>query len=333
MRVTILDVAKRAGVSHTTVSWAIHDRPEISAETKEKVFKAIKELNYHPNYLARSLVKGKTNTIAIVATFFSSTFEMEILKGIEQSINSMKSTYTITLFSTLGQHEKVLSDIVYSKRADGVILMSIKVPDNIVELYKSNDVPLMVIDEEAPGALEVKLDNFKGAYIATEHLIKSGRKNLSIVLGDGGNLGLSQSERKRGFLKAIENYGLKFDETKEFRISDYYFEEGLIVFKRMVRVTNDVDGIFCAAGDVVATGIMLEARNQGIKIPEQLSIIGYDDIISSALLSPPLTTVRQPLVQIGRNAYETVVRVLENGNAEGVDRLVYEPQLVIRNSV
>ena len=204
MRVTILDVAKRAGVSHTTVSWAIHDRPEISAETKEKVFKAIKELDYHPNYLARSLVKGKTNTIAIVATFFSSTFEMEILKGIEQSINSMKSKYTITLFSTMGQHEKVLSDIVYSKRADGVILMSIGVSEKIVELYKSNGVPLMVIDEDAPGALEVKLDNFKGAYVATEHLIKSGRKNLAIVLGDGNYVKLFKDP------KVLNSLGITF---------------------------------------------------------------------------------------------------------------------------
>lgn len=333
MSITIHDVAKKAGVSHTTVSWVIHDRPEITEETKAKVLKAIEELNYHPNYLARSLVRGKTNTIAIVATFFSSTFEMEILKGIEQSINSLKSSYAITLFSTMGQHEKVLSDIVYSKRADGVILMSISPSEKIVELYKANNVPLMVIDEEGHGAIEVKLDNFQGAYLATEHLIKSGRTKLSIVLGDGGNLGLSQMERKKGFLQAIKDNNLTFNEQNVFYISDYYFEEGQIVFKRMSRTAPDTDGIFCAAGDVVATGIMLEARKQSLKIPDDLSIIGYDDIISSALIDPPLTTIRQPLVQIGRNSYETLIHVLEKGSAEGLDKLVYESQLIDRSSV
>lgn len=333
MSITIHDVAKRAGVSHTTVSWVIHDRPEITEETKAKVLKAIEELNYHPNYLARSLVKGKTNTIAIVATFFSSTFEMEILKGIEQSINSLKSSYTITLFSTLGQHDKVLSDIVYSKRADGVILMSISPTDKVVELYQENNVPLMVIDEEGHGAIEVKLDNFQGAYLATEHLIKSGRTNLAIVLGDGGKLGLSQLERKKGFLQALKDNNLPFHEQNEFYISDYYFEEGQIVYKRMSRIASNIDGIFCAAGDVVATGIMLEARKQSLRIPEDLSIVGYDDIISSSLIDPPLTTIRQPLVQIGRNSYEVLVRVLETGTTEGIDKLVYEPQLINRSSV
>ena len=147
MSVTIHDVAKRAGVSHTTVSWVIHDSPNISQATKEKVLKAIEELDYHPNYSARGLVNGTTGIVAVVANFFSSYFEMEILKGIEQGLRTDKSNYSINLFSTQSHHEETLSQLVLEKRADAVILLSISPSLQICELYKKHNVPLSVIRE------------------------------------------------------------------------------------------------------------------------------------------------------------------------------------------
>ncbi len=333
--VTIKDVALMAGVSHTTVSLALRDSSSITEETKQKVLKAAKQLNYHPNYLARSLVKGKTNVIGIVANFFSSNFEMEILKGIEQSIKASESEYMVNLFSTLEKNDKVLKDICLGRHADGVILLSISPSPEIIKLYNENNVPMIVIDEVADGAIEIIMDNYHGAYMATEHLINSGRRNLGLVLGYSSKdeLGLSQSERKRGFLQAIKDHGLEFNERNIFYIEDYYFEEGQVVFKRMQRCGSEIDGVFCAAGDIVASGIILEAKNERVNIPRDLSIVGYDDIVSSAMIDPPLTSIRQPLFQIGKNGYSRMLRFLDGTEEYKPNKIVYEPQLISRASV
>jgi DNA-binding LacI/PurR family transcriptional regulator len=333
--VTIKDVARLAGVSHTTVSLALRNSPSITEETKKKVLAAAKQLNYHPNHLARSLVSGKTYVIGVVANFFSSTFEMEILKGIEQSIRSTETEYVINLFATLSKNDQVLTDICLGKHADGVILLSISPSPEVVRLYNENNCPMIVIDEQAEGAIEITMDNYHGAYMATEHLINSGRRNLAIVLGDSTReeLGLSQKERKDGFLQALKDHDLKFNNRNVYYIEDYYFEEGQIVFKRMQRYGSDIDGIFCAAGDIVASGIMQEAKTMHVRIPEDLSIIGYDDIFSSSLVDPPLTSIRQPLFQIGKNGYARMVRLLEGTEEYKPNKFVYEPQLIVRSSV
>ena len=333
--VTIKDVARLAGVSHTTVSLALRGSASITDETKEKVLKAAKQLNYHPNHLARSLVTKRTNVIGVVANFFSSNFEMEVLKGIEQSIRSMESDYMINLFATLEKNDQVLEDICLGRHADGVILLSISPSPEVIRLYQENNCPMIVIDEQAEGAIEITMDNYHGAYLATEHLINAGRRNLAIVLGDSNRdeLGLSQKERKQGFLQAIKDHGLKFNQKNTFFIEDYYFEEGQVVFKRMQRYGSDIDGIFCAAGDIVASGIMLEAKNEHLEIPKDISIIGYDDVPSSSLIDPPLTSVRQPLFQIGKNGYARMVRFLEGKEEYKPNKLVYEPQLIVRSSV
>lgn len=335
MAVTIHDVARLAGVSHTTVSWAIHGHPGITEATKARVFKAIEELDYHPNYLARSLVKGRTNTIAVVASFFSSPFEMEVLKGIEQRIHEEEIRYGINLFSTMNDSERVLREIVNGKRADAAILLSVSPSAETAALYRANGMPLIVIDEEAQGSKTIQLNNRRGSRLAAEYLLARGRKRLALVLGtSGGNPGLSQAERRRGFEEALAEAGRAVDPSMIHFIEDYYFEEGQTLFARMAESGPEgiPDGIFCAAGDMIAMGIMLEARNRGIRVPEDLSIVGYDDIPSAALVSPPLTTVRQPLMRIGRRAWEETVKAL--GNPDGDDcTIIYEPQLIERGSV
>ena len=333
--VTIKDVAQLAGVSHTTVSLALRNSPSITEDTKVKVLAAAKQLNYHPNHLARSLVSGKTHVIGVVANFFSSTFEMEIMKGIEQSMRSTETEYAINLFTTIGKNEQVLTDICLGKHADGVILLSISPSKEIVKLYNENNCPMIVIDEQAEGTIEIVMDNYHGAYSATEHLINSGRRNLALVLGDSNReeLGLSQRERKEGFLQALKDHGLSFSEKNIFYIEDYYFEEGQVVFKRMQRYGSEIDGIFCAAGDIVASGIILEAKTEHVNIPRELSIVGYDDVMSSSLIDPPLTSVRQPLFQIGKNGYARMVRLLEGTEEYKPNKFVYEPQLIPRASV
>jgi len=134
-------------------------------------------------------------------------------------------------------------------------------------------------------------------------------------------------------LQAIKDHDLSFNPRNIFYIEDYYFEEGQVVFKRMQRYGSDIDGIFCAAGDIVASGIILEAKTEHVNIPRELSIVGYDDVMSSSLIDPPLTSIRQPLFQIGKNAYARMVRLLEGHEEYKPNKFVYEPQLITRSSV
>ncbi len=336
MAVTIHDVAKHAGVSHTTVSWVIHDDPRITEGTKIKVRNSIDKLNYHPNVNARSLIRGKSNTIAVIVYFFSSIFELEVLKGIEQYFDEIAGDYNVNIYSTRGnckRKEKILKEILYGQRADAVIMLSMNPGNDLLQEYRKENVPLVLIEESIKGALTVKNDNIGGAYMATEHLIKTGRKNIGIVVGEyeSDESGLSPSERLEGYKRALEDYNLIFNPDLVFTIDNYYFEEGQVALQFILEKEIHVDALFCAAGDTVAIGILDQARKSGISIPEELSVVGYDDIHAAALVSPALTTIRQPIESLGITALEMVMKAL-SGKKVAIKDIVFDQKLIVRSS-
>ncbi|MBB6481682.1 LacI family DNA-binding transcriptional regulator [Spirochaeta isovalerica] len=326
MAVTITDVARLAGVSHTTVSWVIHDDPRITDKTKEKVMKAIAELDYHPNYTARSLVKGKSNNIALVAPFFSSTFEMDVLKGIEDGMDETGYQFSVSMYSTRGEDSKVLNQILRGRRADSVILLTIKPEKTIIDQFSSNGIPLILIEEEAEGSHVVRTNNIEGAYRAVSALIEKGRKRIAIAV-ETENPGLSQIDRKKGYIKALEEKGIVFDEDLVIPINRFRFEEGQEVFPEILR--KKADAVFCAAGDMIAMGMLLEARKTGIPIPQEMAVVGFDDSQMCELVYPSLSTVRQPLNQMGRKAWELAVSLKKDSPLE---KIIFEPQFIERDS-
>lgn len=323
MAVTITDVAKLAGVSHTTVSWVIHDDPRITEKTKDKVMKAIKELDYHPNLMARSLVKGKTNNIAIVAPFFSSSFEMEILRGIEDGMDANKSSKSISMYSARGNHEKFLKQILLEKRADAVILLTIKPDVSIIGQFEKNKIPLILVEEDARGCSVIRTNNQKGARLAVEALIGKGRKKIAIAV-ETEDYGLSQIDRLRGYKEALGEHDIDYGEELIISINKYRFEEGQRIFQQILDV--QADAVFCAAGDAIAMGILLEARNRNIKIPQEISVVGFDDSSMCELVYPSLSTIRQPLYEMGKKAWEMAI------NPESHDNIVFEPEYIKRES-
>jgi len=326
---TLKDVALLAGVSHTTVSLALRDSPLITDDTKAKVRAAAKKLNYHPNHQARSLVNRKTNVIAIVADSFTSSSGMEMLKGIEQGIRTTESDYTINMFSSMNRDDQVLSDICLGRQADGVILISIDPSPDIIKLYSESGCPMIAIDGNASGSIEISIDNHQGAYMATSHLIAAGRKNLALVSGSRNPM----DEMKTGFIRALEDHGLLFDEGMVFHVDDNSHEEGQMIFKQMMNCGHGIDGIFCSAGDIVALGILAESDAEHRRIPEDISIVGYGDDYFSSMVVPSLTTIRPPLFQVGKNGYTRMVRILNGVEKYIPYRYVYEPKLISRASV
>lgn len=327
MAVTINDVAKKAGVSHTTVSWVIHDDPRITDKTKAKVMKAIEELDYHPNFMARSLVKGKTNTVAIVAPFFSSAFEMDILKGIEDGMDERGSAYNISMYSTRDEDTKILNQILFGRRADAVILLTIRPEEPVLAAFRQNGVPLILIEEKAEYCHVIRTNNVDGAYQAVTALIGRGRKRIALAV-ETENPGLSQIDRKKGYEKALEDSGIPYDEKLIIGISRFRFEEGQKIFDEILE--SGADAVFCAAGDMIAMGILLEARKKGVAVPRELAVVGFDDSQMCELVYPALTTVRQPLNDMGKKAWEIATSTQVCTECEQV---VFEPQLIIRDSM
>lgn len=331
MRVTIKDVAKKVGVTPATVSMVINNNPKISQKTREKVLEAIKEMNYHPNYIGRSLVKGKTNNIGVVASFFASLFALESVRGIEQVLRNTQ--YNLILYSTRGLEEKeadLLQRIYYERRADGLIIISLKADINIVKEFKKEGVPIVFIEELVEGAPTVKFNNIKGAFIATEYLIKKGRKNIALVVGDKG---LNAEERVKGYREALNKYGLQYNEDNVINVLNYSFEEGEEILDIILEKGGKIDGVFCGAGDITAIGIMDAAKNKGVRIPDDIGIIGYDDIYISNLTTPSLTTVRQPIMQMGMRSFELLLEMLD-GKIDSDNKIIsFEPELIIRDSV
>ena len=333
MRVTIKDIAKKVGVTPATVSMVINNSPKISQRTKEKVMQAIKEMDYHPNYIGRSLVKGKTNNIAVVASFFASLFALESVRGIEQDLR--KTQYNLILYSTRGSEENerdMLRRIYYEKRADGLIIISLKAEKEFVEEFKKEGVPVVFIEEIIEGAPTVKFNNIKGAYTATEHLIKKGRKNI-VFVGGSGEKELSAEERMKGYKAALADNDIPFDENNVIEVFNYSFEEGEDIISEIVSKERDIDAVFCAAGDITAIGVMDAAKNRGISVPDDLAVIGYDDIYISNLTTPSLTTVRQPISQMGMRAFELLMDMVEKKEGSDNKIISFEPELIIRDSV
>jgi LacI family transcriptional regulator len=333
MSITIKDVAKRVGVTPTTVSMVLKNDPRISDQTKTRVLEAVKELNYYPNHIGQSLVKGKTDTIAVVSNLFFAWFKMDVLNGIGRSIFETK--YKMNQYSTReGIEDETLKEILYGRRADSVINISYRPDRQILEEFAKAKRPIVLIEDVVEGFPGVKVDNFKGAYNATEHLLNRGRKNIGILTGRvaDGKGGLNVLERIDGYKKALDDHNI--DLRKRFMVETvcYTFEEGKEAFDRFMENKKGIDSIFCAAGDISAMGIIKRAQERGVKIPDDVAVIGYDDVVMSSIVSPSLTTVKQPIFEMGQAAVKMTVDQMENDCKGPSEVVIFQPELVIRES-
>jgi LacI family transcriptional regulator len=331
MRVTIKDIASKVGVTAATVSMVINNNKKISEATRDKVLKAIQEMNYHPNYIGRSLVMGKTENICLVATSFASVFSLELVKGVEQRLCDTK--YNLSLYSTRGSAEnerEILKKIFYERRVDGVLSMTATFDKRLIEEFKNQEMPVVLVEQVTEGAPCVKVDNVKGGYLATDYLIKKGRKDIVIVLGQKG--AANADERQAGYEKALGDNGMQVNEDNIIRLIHYSFEEGKEIMKKIVNDGRKVDAIFSAAGDVCAMGILAEAKAHNIRIPEDMSLIGFDDLYMATLTTPALTTIKQPIEEMGMQALDMLLNIIEKKSGDTSRVISFEPTLIIRDS-
>jgi len=335
MSITIKDVAKKAGVSIATVSFVINNNNKrVSAGTKNRVLKSIKLLNYHPSKSARNLVSKKTGFIGFILTddhfLRTEPFYTRIFLGVE--FEARNEDYYILLTSVSSNFNKndQLPRFILNKSVDGVIVAG-KVPINLIERLSEYNLPTIFIDFVPPANTVplILIDNIQGGILATDHLINLGHKNIAFIGGDIEHP--SVRDRLNGYKQAFEiaNVPLK----NNLIIIDAPYpdrQNGYNSAKRLFAKNKNVTAIF-ACNDAMAIGVMHYLKDKGYLIPDDVSLIGFDDVEADLMLNPLLTTVRVPKIELGAEAFRLIVNILKNKKSTP-KKILVPVELIVRES-
>jgi len=330
-KTTITEIAKIAGVSKTTVSRVLSGGSNVSKKTKDKVLKVIEQNNYKPSIIAQSLRTNKTKTIGLVIADIENPFYARVAKGVIDTAEI--KNYNVILCNSnndINSEEKEI-DTLINRGVDGLLLTTVALKTRTIKNLLDKQFPFMLIDckLDYPGINYVVNDDYYGAKLATEYLINLGHKNIFFL---GNKKLLSLRERLKGFKDALklnkysENTST-FDELVD--INNIHTLEKII--KYIINHKNKITAIF-AGNDYWAIKTIKIINDYGLNVPEDISVIGYDNIEISAIVKPPLTTIRQPKYLLGKLATEQLFEIIENGSKKEIKRIVLKPDLIIRNS-
>ena len=334
----IRDIARLAGVTHTTVSRVLNNKGYISEETKRKVLKVIKANDFYPSEAARRTSLGMGEEIAFISTKYASQFISRVIEGAEDKSYGMgKYENKLTLYSTRGTQDlkkEILMRILHGKLADAVIMLFVEPDRATVSAYKKAGIPIILLEGKMKGVHSITVDNISGAYDATSFLTGKGMKKIGLIRGETGveEVGPTPMDRETGYKKALSEAGIAFDRNLVEEVKTYSFEEGKLALGKLLSRERALDAVFCAAGDICAMGVIEHAKELKIKVPREISVIGFDDIITSSQVKPALTTVRQPVYEMGGRAFEMAVDAAE-GRLKNIVNLSVKPQLIVRESV
>ena len=326
---TIREVAERAQVSQATVSHVINNTRFVSSEVRERVMAAIAELEYQQNSLAKSLRSGKTLTIGLLLPDSANPYFAEIGKAVEDAARHLG--YSVILCNTEGdtERESFYLDVLYQKRVDGIILVSVGIPTHAVESLQKHKLPLVAVDRDFPdyGIDSVLTDNLAGAILATRHLINLGHRRIACITGP--SFINPSSARITGYLQALQEAGISADE-RYVVTGDFHPESGWKAAMSLLSL-NDRPTAILTCNDLMAFGVLRAAAEMGLRVPEDLALVGYDDIELAAYYTPALTTVAQPKNEMSQMAVEILVKRI-NGENGGPVKQTLQPVLVIRKS-
>lgn len=328
--VTIRDIAKKAGVSVATVSHVINKTRFVSEELQDKVKKIMEELDYHPNLMAGSLRRKKTNTIGLIIPDNSNPLFAELSRAIEDI--GFSSGYSVMLCNSAYDFKKELEYIraLRSKRVDGLIIIPTTIQSDHINRLIENKLSVVIMDRDVPDvkADTVLLDNFKGTYDATIHLIKLGHRCIGYI---DRPFDLPHSlDRARGCRKALEEHEIKLQENLIVR-GGFSYEGGAKAMKVLLE-QKPIPTAVLAFNDISAIGAMRAIRDQGLKVPEDISVIGFDDISQCFFTIPRLTTVHFPKYKMAEAASRLLLEKMEGSVSEKRTEVVLPLRLVVRES-
>ncbi|MUG95521.1 substrate-binding domain-containing protein [Scytonema sp. UIC 10036] len=332
-KISIEDIARRAGVSHSTVSRALRDNSLISPQVREEIKKIAREMNYVPNAVAQSLQNKRTNTIGVVVTSIADPFFAEVVEGIEQVARAAGLSVLLSTSHRDFEQEVAAIDSFHRRRVDGILVADSRISKHHTQQLAQIAVPIVFLNSQTQEQPEmfhfVAIDDCLGARLAVEHLLSLGHTSIGYLgVGDRSR---SNQLRLEGYRMTLSEAGLS-PKTDWVAMSDeeYGRTNDVAIGQQLLPTlfNNGVTGIFCY-NDMVAVGAMLACQELGISVPQDLSLVGFDGIALSRYVTPPLTTVCQPMLELGRSAMQMLLDVLQE---KSVENLVLSPFLVKRGS-
>ena len=330
-RMTMKDVADLAGVSKTTVSHVINETRFVEVSTRSKVLQAMKELGYYPNTVARSLRSGETKTIGMIVPDSTNLFFADIARRIENY--GYENGYSVILCNSDNNIDKQQNYIntLISKQVDGVIFISSGESREDLQRLSESEIPIVVADRIVPLNLAdvVLINNEEAGYIATKYLIDLGHRRIACITGSSE---LNPSMRRvEGYRRALSENEIVVPE--EYIVQgDFQFQSGEMMMTKLMNLPQRPTAVF-VLNDMMAIGAVSAARRLGVGVPDDVSIVGFDDIALASLLYPPLTTMAQPTEEIARVAVELLIQKIAHQDVDHENKkYVLNARLIVRDS-
>ena len=330
-KVTIRDVAAAAGVSYQTVSRVINHRPDVAEETRQRVWQVIEELGYQPSAIARGLVSKRTYTLGLITADFSDYFFTQVIVGAE--IEARKHGYFFMLCSTERNpdDEPEYLRLLTERQVDGILFArpSTEQDSRHISSLIRQGVPLVTTAYHMPGErlTVVDVDNVDGGLQATQCLIDGGHRRVGMITGPPD--WKSVQDRARGYRLALERAGIPYTGSL-VEHGDWSYESGYEATVRLLEKALGFTSLFIQ-NDRMATGAMQALRQAGLSVPDDVGIVGYDDIPAAAYCHPPLTTIRQPMQEVGEIATRKLIELIDDSDAER-EEILLKTDLVRRGS-
>jgi LacI family transcriptional regulator len=314
VNVTIYDVAREANVSMATVSRVVNGNPNVKPSTRKKVLEAIERLGYRPNAVARGLASKKTTTVGVIIPDISSIFFAELARGIEDIATMYK--YNIILSNSDQNKDKELHllNTMLGKQVDGILFMGGYISEEHVTEFKKSPVPIVLAAtiEENNIIPSVNIDYEQAAYDAVAFLIEKGHKRIAYVTGPADDP--INNKKLAGYRRALEQHGLTYDESLVIE-GDYSYDSGIEAYEKIAELDEQPTAVFVGT-DEMALGVIHSAQDHGVNIPEQLEVVGFDNTRLATMVRPRLTTVVQPMYDIGAVAMRLLTKYMNKEHVE-----------------
>ena len=331
-RISIKDIARAAGVSHSTVSRSLSDSPLVNPETKARIQRLSSEMGYTPNAAARSLVMGLTRTVGVVVTTIADPFIAEVTQGIEST--AYEHGYTVILASSNSDPAREIAavEMLRSKRVDGVIVTSSRVGALYHDHLERIGVPVVLINNHSEQSgrytFSISVDNQHGGYLATQHLIELGHRRIAFVtaqVNHSSNMG-----RLAGYQLALSEAGLASDPSLVVA-GNGRVDGGVQSWSSLKTLPEPPTAVFCY-NDMTAIGLLHAAQQAGLSVPQDLSVVGFDDILFALYVSPALTTIAQPQFEMGQQAMQMALDLMKAPSGAQISDINIKGKLIVRES-
>lgn len=335
-RVSIKDIAEIAGVSHPTVSRALRGQGRMSVETRARIVSLAEELGYTPSLVARGLVTQRSYSIGLVVPTFINMFNSAVAQGIEQEARKQRYSLFLACTDTDPERELEVIQSFMGRQVDGIIVASGRVGDAYAQISSETGVPIVLINVNAPNTKihAVYHDDYAGACSVVNYLIKQGRSRIAYL--GAANEGRSHADRRKAWIDTMREAHLEAE--VEVDAGDGDIDGGVLGCQKLLaaasRRWNTYPDAICCFNDMTAIGAMSVLRRRKLRIPDSVAITGFDDIELAAVTDPPMTTVRQPLLDMGYKAMTTLVRLMDPNSSTPADPVItYMPgELIVRES-